>query len=253
MIEEINKLIDRYSAWLADKTTLRQIKDWVEITTPYLDRHNDYLQIYVKRHNGGYLLTDDGYIITDLNQSGCVLETKKRKDLLHMTLNGFGVREQGNALTIEATANNFPLKKHNLVQAMMAVNDLFYLAIPIVASVFLEDVTAWLDLNDIRYINNVKFTGSSGYDHMFDFVIPKSKKYPDRYMRAINRPSRETVESFAMAWVDTKGVRAESVAYAILNDFESDFSTTIASALLSFDIAPIPWSHRESYLEQLAS
>ena len=45
---------------MKDKTVLRQIKDWVEITTPYLDRHNDYLQIYVKRDNSGFILTADG-------------------------------------------------------------------------------------------------------------------------------------------------------------------------------------------------
>ena len=48
MITEMQALIDRYVAWLKDKTSLRQIDDWIEITTPYLDRHNDYLQIYAK-------------------------------------------------------------------------------------------------------------------------------------------------------------------------------------------------------------
>ena len=46
MTEEIQSLLDRYWGWLRDKTTIRQMHDWVEITTPYLDRHNDRLQIY---------------------------------------------------------------------------------------------------------------------------------------------------------------------------------------------------------------
>jgi hypothetical protein len=45
-MEEIKTLMDQYVAWLRSKTTLRQVADWIEITTPYLDRHNDYLQIY---------------------------------------------------------------------------------------------------------------------------------------------------------------------------------------------------------------
>ena len=55
MIDEIRKLIDEYTAWLKDKTALRQVGDWIEITTPYLDRHNDYIQIYVKRENGNLI------------------------------------------------------------------------------------------------------------------------------------------------------------------------------------------------------
>ena len=30
MIEEIRTLMDRYLLWLKDKTTLREIQDWVE-------------------------------------------------------------------------------------------------------------------------------------------------------------------------------------------------------------------------------
>jgi hypothetical protein len=100
---------------------------WVEITTPYLDRHNDALQIYVRAENGGYVLTDDGYTIHDLQASGCNL-TGKRQDLLKMTLSGFGVKLRDEALEVQSTADTFPLKKHSLVQAMLAVNDLFYLA-----------------------------------------------------------------------------------------------------------------------------
>jgi hypothetical protein len=105
--------------------------------------------------------------ITTLEASGCNLHTEKRQDLLKMTLNGFGVRMNYDAMEVHATAQTFPLRKHNLIQAMLAVNDLFDLAKPIVASLFFEDVVAWLDANDIRYTPMVKFTGISGYDQLF--------------------------------------------------------------------------------------
>ncbi|MDO8636673.1 MAG: DUF1828 domain-containing protein, partial [Dehalococcoidia bacterium] len=173
MIDEIKTLLDNYTSWLRDKTLLRQVNDWVEITTPYLDRHNDLLQIYAKRSDSGYILTDDGYVIEDLEQSGCKLETAKRHALLKMTINGFGVQLNEKRLEIRTSVDNFALRKHNLLQAMLAVNDLFYLAEPMVASLFFEDVVSWLELSNIRYTPRVKFTGKSGYDHLFDFVIPK--------------------------------------------------------------------------------
>ena len=254
MIVEIQNLLDEYLTWLADKTTLRQIDEWLEITTPYLDRHNDYLQIYVKQENGRFLLSDDGYIIQDLIQTGCKLDSKKRKDLLNITLNGFGVKLQNNILTTYATSNNFALQKHNFIQAMLAVNDLFYLAAPVVENLFLEDVTAWLDLHEIRYIHKVKFTGATGYDHVFDFAIPKSRKKPERILRAINRPIRDTAESLAWAWVDTKEVRSPgSLAYAILNDTEKILSEDVSGALKNYEITPVPWSKRENYREDLAA
>lgn len=44
MIQDIQRLLVAYHAWLESKTSLRQIDQWMEITTPYLDRHNYYLR-----------------------------------------------------------------------------------------------------------------------------------------------------------------------------------------------------------------
>ena len=60
MLAEADRLVETYLAWLKDTTTLRTVDDWIEITTPYLDRHNDYLQIYVKRQNDNYTLPMTG-------------------------------------------------------------------------------------------------------------------------------------------------------------------------------------------------
>ncbi len=254
MINEIQDLLDRYLSWLKDKTVLRQIKDWVEITTPYIDRHNDYLQIYVKRDNSGFVITDDGYTIGDLRQSGCELESKKRKELLISTLNGFGVKLDNGALIIHASTDNFSLRKHNLVQAMLAVNDLFYLSVPMVTSLFLEDVTSWLNTYEVRYTPRVKFTGKTGYDHMFDFVIPASKKYPERILQTINRPNRTTAERFVLSWIDTKDVRpANSLAYAFLNDSDHTPVSTVVNALKNYGVKPLLWTKREKSKEELVA
>ena len=254
MIAEVQSLLDQYWIWLRDRTTLREIGDWTEITTPYLDRHNDCLQIYAKRVNGGFVLTDDGYILDDLEQSGCKLDSPKRQALFKTTLNGFGIQMNEKALEVHASADNFALRKHNLVQAMLAVNDLFYLASPVVANIFYEDVVAWLDLSEIRYTPNVKFTGKSGYDHRFDFVIPKSRVQPERVVRAINRPSRDTAQAMAFSWIDTKEVRSpDSRAYAILNDSDQQLSENVLAAIRSYDVHPIAWSTRDQAREELAA
>ena len=255
MTQDIQRLIDEYHRWLRAKTALREINDhWVEITTPYLDRHNDYVQIYVKQNEDGFILTDDGYTIDDLEQSGCKLESPRRQDLLRMTLNGFGIRIDGKSLHVNAAPAAFALKKHNLVQAILAVNDLFYLTVPTVASLYHEDVVSWLDMHEIRYTPRVKFTGKTGYDYLFDFVIPKSKQQPERIVQAINQPNKNTAQSVVLSWIDTREVRSpESRAYALLNDSEGSLSSPVSEALRSYEVRPVPWSKRESILEELAA
>lgn len=253
-MNEIEALVEKYRDWLKDKTVLRKVLDWIEVTTPYLDRHNDYIQIYIKPLNGGYILTDDGYTIDDLEMSGCSLETPKRQGILRTTLNGFGVKLENGALTVHATADNFSLRKHSLLQAILAINDMFFLASPIVASLFHEDVQTWLDNKEIRYTPNVKFSGTSGFDHMFDFVIPKSRFQPERIINAINNPNKDQVLASAFAWVDTREARpADSYAYALLNDTERNVSTSVFDALENYDIHATPWSKREHISEELLS
>ena len=254
MIAEMRQLKERYLAWLKDEITLREIDDWVEVTAPFLDRHNDYTQIYIRRCESGYFLTDDGYTISHLEMSGCNLDTPRRQSLLRATLKGFGVRLQNGQLQVTATPENFPLRKHSLIQAMLAVNDLFYLASPHVASFFFEDVETWLDTHGIRYSPKIKLTGVSGFDHHFDFVIPKSRDKPERVLLSLNHPTRVNVERMVFAWEDTKMARnGNTSAYVLLNDSEQAVSENALTALRTYQVNPILWSERESVREELAA
>ena len=254
MIDDIRNLTESYHAWLRQNTDLRMVDDCVEITTPFLDRRNDHLQIYAETTAEGVLLSDDGYTIADLEMSGCKLASPKRQALLQATLNGFGVRNVDDELQVAATAEDFALKKHNLLQAMLAVNDLFYLASSSVASLFFEDVEAWLTQSGIRYFPNVKLTGKSGYDHHYDFVIPRSDIHPDRVLLSITDPSKSTVSKAVFAWTDTAVAREGlSRAYAILNDSPRTVPSTVLDAFRSYDVHPVLWSERQSVREELAT
>lgn len=255
MIDDIGERVDEYLKWLRDKTSLRAIdNEWVEITTPFLDRHNDYLQIYARRDNGQYTLTDDGYIIDDLLQSGCSLDSPKREALLKMTLAGFGITQKENRLEVQTTSQDFGRRKHDLIQAMLTVNDMFALARSSVESLFYEDVIAWLDQNDVRYTPKVTFTGQTGYNHYFDIVIPKSRISPERIVQTITVPTRETAQKMAFAWMDTRDVRSpDSRAYAFLNDQDQKVSASVITALEAYSVSPVLWSERTYKLEALAA
>ncbi len=254
MNAELEALMEQYWSWLKEQTEFRQIGEWIEITTPYVDRHNDYLQIYVGKFGDNWVLTDDGYIIRDLEISGCELKSKKRQDFLKIILNGFGVRLEEDSLIVHCNNQNFPIKKHNLLQAMIAVNDMFYLASSTIKSLFFEDVAAWLKLSDVRFIDKVKFTGKSSLEQQFDFVIPASPEAPERFLQAINYPSRQQAKNFAFAWIDTRETRnSQSRAYAVLNDSLHCPKSEVIDAFQEYEIKPVLWSQRESIRRELVS
>ncbi len=255
MIAGSENLMDRYVAWVREKITLRPVDDnWTEITRPYIDRHNDYLQIYMREKDGKILLSDDGHTIEDLLQSGCNLESRKRQQLLRQTLAGFGIQQNGNDLETQATPHTFPMRKHDLVQAMLAVNDLFCLAVPMVTSLFFEDVEAWMDAADIRYVSGARFTGKSGFDHHFDFVIPKSRLRPERFVETVNVPTRSKAELLAFKWEDTKDARpSKSEVYAIINDQDASVAEPVLEAMRRYEIIPVRWSLRAEAVKNLAA
>lgn len=255
MIAQIKTLMDQYWAWLRDKTVLREVNDtWVEVTAPYLDRHNDYIQFYVRRDNGGFILTDDSHTIQDLRNSGCDLKSARRQELLKTTLRGFGVELQGDTLVVKATSETFAQKKHDLVQVILAINDMFYIASPVVTSLFVEDVSNWLQNAEVRYLPKVRFTGKSGYDYTFDFAIPASRKAPERIVQTINHPTRDLVKRVAFAWIDTREARSpDSRAYAVINDLEVPPPQDALAALRRYEVRPILWSHRDEVRDELAA
>lgn len=254
LAEEIRDLLEAHWKWLRDSTALRHVDGAVEITTPFLDRHNDCLQIYAERAKEGFLLHDDGYILADLAMSGFKLGSRHRAAVLTEVLNGFGVQREGDRLQVRAALNDFPTKKHDLVQAMLAVSDMFYIAQPNVAQMFIEDVAAWLDVKEIRYTPNSRITGRSGYTHHFDFIIPKSTKAPERALRAVNSARKDYIESIIFSWQDTREVRAKDAeSFVVINDSEKPVAPSALEALRTYAITPVPWTKREDFAAALAA
>lgn len=125
---DVQEMINSYTDWLNCSFSFIQMGEYYELTTPYLDRNNDHLQIYVKQEpNGTYLLTDDSNTISNLEAAGVsIIKSKKYKYMLERIVRDFGISINGSNLEIQATKSNYPQKQHMLLQAMMAIGDEFY-------------------------------------------------------------------------------------------------------------------------------
>jgi len=251
--QECEQLVEAYVEWLRKGLSVEPLDAACELTTPFLDRHNDHLQIYAVKQNGKIVLSDDGYILSDLRTSGLDLNTPKRKAVLEAVLNGFGVHTDGKQIVVEASVRNLGQRLHALVQAMVAVNDMFVMAQPRVAGFFWEDVKEYLDRHDVRYSPRVKISGRSGFDHAIDFLVPKSRSRPERFIQAINAPYKNTIGAYLFALGDTREARGDGAeAYAFLNDQEREVGGDVIEALEAYEVKPALWSRREDYAEALA-
>lgn len=249
----MQKLIDSYLAFLKEKFTFKKIGDWFEVTTPFLNRFNDCIQIYVKNEGDqNILMCDDGETLKNLELSGVDINSERRKKELAIILNGFGVKLENGMLAVKATKTNFPIKKHSLIQAILAVDDLFVLAQSKITSFFLEDVKNYLTVHDIRYSPDIILTGKSTFQHKFDLLIPASKQESERIIKVVNTPKKQNIIPHLFAFEDTLEIRKNS-GIVILNDTEQKVKSEISDALSEYGIFEFPWSKRDKLVEKLAA
>ena len=249
----MKELIDSYIAWLKEKIDCRQINGHYEITTPFLNHLNDHIQFYLKRdERNRILMTDDGETIGNLELAGLDVSTPARKRELDSILNGFGVAIKGRELVTTATPETFPKRKHNFLQALMAVDDLYVIASPRVESYFLEDVTNFLIQNKIRFSRDIILQGKSSFQHKFDFLIPGSQKASERIIKAVSSPRKQNIIAYLFSFEDTKLAR-NNEGIMILNDVEKEIAPDVSEAIDQYGILDFPWTKREELKERLAA
>ncbi|MFR2204080.1 MAG: DUF1829 domain-containing protein [Christensenellaceae bacterium] len=241
---DIQKLIDDYASWLKSEITFEKIGEYYEITTPYLDNANDYLQIYVRQEGDDIFFSDDSATIHNLKMSGLQL-TQNRKLQLQRILYQYGVQLKGDELVAKAPINTFAQKKHLFIQAMLRIDDMFAVSKQRVSSFFLDDIQDFFLEKEIYYTDNVQFMGLSGFSHNYDFLIQRSKTKPERLCQAVNNPNKSAVGNILFAWHDTKPTRKnESQLIVILND-KNNMARGVEDAFSNYEAKVIRWSERD--------
>ena len=249
---DCQQLINEYLQWLKDEHEVTALDGSCQISTPFLDRHNDAIEIFVEKKDGSLRLTDDGYTVRDLRASGMEFTTEKRKAHLAAVLNGFGVRQENDEICVVGSLEDFPQKKHNLVQAILAVNDMFVMAEEHVLSLFKEDVALFLEAHRVPAFLDFKLSGKSGFDHKFDFGLPKTAEKPQRILQAVNILTKDNATSLAFALADVRLIRTDPIGgLAMINDAVRPPNEEYLAALRAYEIQPLLWSHRQEAISSL--
>lgn len=117
----IQTYMDDYVNWVKKETAIYRAGDYYEITIPFLNEENDYLQFYAKLKGGKLQLTDDGYTVRRLEKPGFGIPEDK-KQILEQTTKRYHVMLQGNELTSYGSAKDFSSIIHSFIQCMIYVS-----------------------------------------------------------------------------------------------------------------------------------
>jgi len=245
--------VEDYFTWLRAQASISRSAHWHLITMPFLDRHNDHLQIAVHPSGDSLLLSDLGRTLADLEDSGVNLDTYRRRALLQEILNGCGVRlSEDRSLQVLAGPQSFPPSVHALLQAMQALDGLSCLAPSVCVRLTAQHVCAWLNRHEIPHESPVRFQGASGFEHSFDVLVPGSEERPICILHVAGRPERRVAQQFAFAWHDVRKARPNgALAFAILDEPLTWVHPNVLDALERYDIRALYWSDRDLLLNAL--
>lgn len=245
----VEPLLDDYHKWLKNKTitTVDSNSGWIAITTPFIGIYNDLLEIYAYKNDKKIYLSDNGETLNNLELVGSKLRKGERQNVADKILVNYGVTFKEDELWVEATESNFAQKKHNLLSAMIELNDIYMLSKNRVATIFKEDVKAYLDEKEIIYTPDFISKGTTGLDFTFDFQIASRTK--EIVIKAFSSLNRLNIPSFLFAWEDIQPVREkltqkEVKAIAIINDTYREVKSEYTEALNSKQAEIILWSDR---------
>lgn len=245
-VERANAIIDGYVAWWRESMETHQEGNAVRIICPMLDRHNDFMSLYLVEDGLSFVLTDMGATVADLSASGCDVMAESRRPKFRRTLAGYGVSEQDGELYVRTGEGDLFRSMNMLMQSMASVDDLYYTMRDSARHYIVEEIASWMDDNDIRYSQNVNIIGKSGFEAKFDFLISGSKRknIPERYVKAVGTPSESSVKNALFGWSDIMDARGESVSYLFMDvkgSPEGDINPKLIDACESYGVKPVAW------------
>lgn len=125
--------------WLIENTKEEYVHFTKEITLPFTDRRNDYIQIYIKYDGSCYRITDDGYTINnsillpanhvfnDRSKENASNNTRKYMFEPELRLHNIKLADDEEELYCTVSEEeDIPLAIINLMQCIMDINHLFF-------------------------------------------------------------------------------------------------------------------------------
>lgn len=252
---DLNNFKEEYIDYLNTNLVKTKLDKAILLSMPFYDRFNDALEVYIEEspvNSSKFIVSDNSYILINLEMTGLTI-TPNRMKVIKNICKVQGVKIINNELVIESNKDDLPRKVHQLVQAMLRVDDMHLTSQSRVASYFLEDVKSYFNNNEIFYSENIAFVGRAGLTHTFDFLFQKNKTHNTRICKTVNHGNISNMKNILFAWQDIMYIDEEDSTNAkdlivILND-SNNINKEVITGFSEYGVTSILWSEREQSLD----
>lgn len=120
----MEKIANNYFDWLKNSMKTRFIGKNLAVSTPFLDSHNDGIDIYlIPNEDGTITITDDGYYASDIDLFN-ILDKPENREKLQLYLNAYNIKLENGELTTTFEPKRANIAIHFYILGIMHINEL---------------------------------------------------------------------------------------------------------------------------------
>lgn len=121
---DVPTLLDDYTSWLRESSTVERIGEWNKVTLPLPDCSGDDLVFYVRiDRSNSIAFTDDGYTFATLEHKGVSI-TEKRLEHMQCLVRSYGVNIAANGEVTLDAEDNYANALNRYAQALLYLNSM---------------------------------------------------------------------------------------------------------------------------------
>ena len=229
--------------WTEDHFLFSGSQDEVILTTPFVDLHNDCIEMLIEEVEYALRVTDGGQTLADLEISGVNI-TEQRQQQLAEVFNRIGVTCTDGEISATASLAGASGAIHSVLQGILAAQGLTFSVRPRRRQPIADEIDDVLRKSSLPYNRQVPINGKSGLSQQIDFVVRDNGRFPHHLIQTISNPDKGAMERQIFFAMDTKEQYAaltntEPRFVAVLSDVEQAIAPSMMGALLHYDVRPV--------------
>lgn len=173
--------------------------------------------------------------------------------LIELSSAGFDISINKKYLTKRTTCELFPEALNDIIQASLAIDNLYYSKFQAPPSTerieFLRETENWFSSKNIEIHKNPYVTSTYGYKLDYDYKINLPKRTHNTFVKTVATPQKRILDSIVFNAMELKKLETSSEPLIIIKEQTNENTTkNFTQTLYSYNINNVMWNNIDSLM-----
>ncbi|PTJ03438.1 hypothetical protein BU046_10835 [Staphylococcus simulans] len=259
--KEIKSISKDYFDYLKKESKFIPLEnESIEFYSPIVDYFGDSISVNISNNIDGYLLTDYGETLWNMEQFGIDLTSHKKQkkyQFLKNIIETNGLILEDNEIQKYIDRKNLPQAIHDYVLAVSEISNLAILKKDNIKSLFKDEVIQYFLNHRDTYTNvffEFKVEGKSKLTHNFEAVFPGKTT---EYVKTIKQINKNSAKNVLFDWDDVEEYRSKmydsNARLNIITENDDEISDSVATMLSRYNVDVLPFDDKKRLAKKFSN